>query len=110
MIKKIYISTTAMLMLFIVSCSTGSPTDQMLEKLDDVVTTYEDKANGNKLSDEEIANFGIDIQEATKKLEEKYPELKNSKKEDFSAEQKKKMVDLTSRMSNLIGRSFSSPF
>jgi molecular chaperone DnaK (HSP70) len=92
------------------SCSNQNPTDQMLDKLDDVITEYESKADDGKLSTTQIRKFGNELQKVTKSLEKEYPELKDIKEEDFSSDQKNKLNNLTSRMSDLMGRSVSSPF
>lgn len=83
------------LILFFIGCS-SDPVDKFLNEYEKVVEKWESKANSSTISLSDIN----ELNQASLKFSEKAQELKRAK--DFSPDQLKRYVELSSRFSNAL--------
>lgn len=90
--KKIF-TIKIMLILVLWGCSTD-PVDKLLNEYENVVETWESKANSSNISFSDIN----ELSQASIKFSEKAAELK--KANEFSSSQLKRYMELSSRLGN----------
>lgn len=84
---------TSLLILVLWGCSTD-PVDQFLDEYENVVETWESKADNSAISVSDIN----ELNQASLKFSEKADELK--KANEFSSSQLKRYMELSSRLGN----------